>query len=262
MEVESQRQNAKQEEGWRGEGRDTGMRSRLTHSSLLSWYQISQGICHLLCILVDINSFTTLKSRSSMQVKVASRAKHGPMQPKFPIELQKPWEKTQPKAEELELQQGFKLQLYHAITLLGSGWGVLSPTELHSRRRDDPLFCILLLTGTQLQVCCSPGPVQTHEDCPALRVCAADGCSGVELHKPPMETWKESSTKLWDRGKKEQTCLVQPSFSSTLFFFLTYDLIFSKISLYFGIKQFVKIEMLSKANIHSTCGRPKDFLST
>lgn len=118
MEVESQRQSAKQEEGWRGEGRDTGMRSCLTHSSLLSWYQISHGFCHLSCIPVDIHSFTTFKSRSSMQLKVASRAKHGPMQPKFPTELQKLWEKTEPKAEELELQQGFKLQLYHAITFL------------------------------------------------------------------------------------------------------------------------------------------------
>lgn len=59
-------------------------------------------------------------------------------------------------------------------------------------------------------------------------------------------------------GKKNR-CLVLPSFSSTLLFFLTYDLIFSKISLHIGIKQFVEMEMLSKENIHCTCDRPKDF---
>lgn len=78
---------------------DTGRRSSLLPppcfpSSLLSWYQISQGFCHLSHFLVDINSFATLRSRSSVKPKDASRAKRGPRQPKFPTELQQPQEKT------------------------------------------------------------------------------------------------------------------------------------------------------------------------
>lgn len=60
-------------------------------------------------------------------------------------------------------------------------------------------------------------------------------------------------------GKKNRHAWCSLPFQAHFFFFLTYDLIFSKISLYFGIKQFVEIEMLSKASVHSTCGRPKDF---
>lgn len=55
----------------------------------------------------------------------------------------------------------------------------------------------------------------------------------------------------YDPGKKEGTRLVH-----ALFFFFkqmehfqTYDLISSKISLYVGIKKFVEMEVLSKADI-------------
>lgn len=101
------------------------------------------------------------------------------------------------------------------------------------------------------------GPGQTHKDCPALMVSATD----VQGWNSTNHQWKheKKAASNYDCGKKEQTCLVHPSFPSTLLFFLTNDLIFSKISLYIGTKQFFEMEMLSKANIHHTCDRPKDF---
>lgn len=75
-------------------GRKRHRKEEQSPSSLLSWYKISQGFCHLFCFLVDINSFTTLKSRGSMELKDDSRAKHSPMQSEFPTEHQQPWEKT------------------------------------------------------------------------------------------------------------------------------------------------------------------------
>lgn len=41
--------------------------------------------------------YLNLKSRSSMKLKDASRARHGPMQPELPTELQQPQEKLNPR---------------------------------------------------------------------------------------------------------------------------------------------------------------------
>lgn len=60
---------------------------------------------------------------------------------------------------------------------------------------------------------------QTHEGCSALWVCAADGCSGVELHKPPRGTRKESITRLWPWEKRMDTPGASFCFKHDSFFF-------------------------------------------
>lgn len=72
---------------------------------------------------------------------------------------------------------------------------------------------------------------------------------------------KKKAAPSYDPGRKEWTCLVHASFFffKQMEYFQTYDLHFSKIPLYFGIKQFVEMEVLSKADTHCTPDGPKDF---
>lgn len=72
---------------------------------------------------------------------------------------------------------------------------------------------------------------------------------------------KKKAAPSYDPGKKEGTGLLHASF---FFFrqkerFQTYDLNISKRSLYVGIKQFIEMEVLSKADIHCASDGPKDF---
>lgn len=107
VEAESWGQSAEQEKGgWRDGGgkeetREGGAVSSLLHVSLPPRSHGTQGCCRPPRFLMDIKSFTGLRSRHSEKPKIASRAKGGPRKPKLLLELQQSQEKTQLKAEVL-----------------------------------------------------------------------------------------------------------------------------------------------------------------